>query len=252
MKKFVAVLAMVGCLAVSATSVFALETSADVYAGVYDKYLWRGFNLSGSQPVLQAGMDVSAGGLTFSYWTNTQLSSSPQADFLKHDETTETDLVIDYSFDIGEMVSMSVGNIQYNFNVPGNTHELYLAAGLNTLLAPSLTIYYDWDAAKGAAADGGDLAGMYYTLAVGHDFELPADLGLSLGAAVNYNDESPFVGEYSELHNYELSVGVSYPVTELVSVDASVIYSDAISDEAELAIGDDGESTGGVNVTLAF
>ena len=45
---------------------------------------------------------------------------------------------------------------------------------------------------------------------------------------------------------------MSYPVSELISVDVSGVYSDALSDEAELAIGDDGESTGGVNVTLAF
>jgi len=77
-------------------------------------------------------------------------------------------------------------------------------------------------------------------------------LGLSLGALVSYNDESPFVGVYSEFHNYELSAGLSYAVTDQISVDAYGIYSDAISDEAELAIGDDGESTGGVTVTLAF
>ena len=251
MKKFVAVLAILGCSVVFTASAFALETSADVYGGVYDKYMWRGFNLSGSKPVFQAGMDVSAGGFTFSYWSNTQLSSSSDGSY-GADETTETDLVIDYSFDVSEMVSMSVGNIQYNFNVPGNTHELYVSAGLNTILAPSLTIYYDWDAAKGGAADGSDLAGMYYSLAIGHDIELPAGLGLSLGAAVNYNDESPFVGEYSELHNYELSAGLSYGVTEQISVDVSALYSDALSDEAEAAIGDDGEAVSGVNVTLAF
>ncbi len=242
-KLIVAVLA----LAVFATpAAAAIEVEGDVYAGVYDKYMWRGFNLSASQPVLQMGTDISAKGFTFSYWTNTQLSGAG------HDEITETDVVLDYSFDVNEMLSVSVGDIYYNFNVPGNTHELYLGLALNTVLAPSLTIYYDYDAASGAAADGGDLAGLYYALTVGHDLELAENVGMSLGAALNYNDESPFVGEYSEMHNYELSVGLSYAVNDQVSIDASAIYSDAISDEAELAIGDDGESTGGVSVTLAF
>jgi len=226
--------------------------------------MWRGINLSGSQPVLQAGMDVSFDKFTVSYWTNTQLSTSAAGEFdvnddgivdgnfLKHDETTETDIVLDYTTSVGELLSVSVGNIQYNFNIPGNTNELYLGLGLDTILAPSLTVYYDWDASKDAAADGGDLAGLFYTLAVGHDLELPAGLGLSLGAALNYNDESPFVGEYSELHNYELSAGLSYGVTEQVSVDASVLMSDALSDEAELVIGDDPEYVSSVAVTLAF
>jgi len=251
MKKIVAVLAVLGCVAAFATSAFAFETSADVYAGVADKYLWRGINLSGSQPVLQAGMDVSAGGFTASYWTNTQLSSSSDGAFA-HDETTETDIVIDYTFSPVEILSVSVGDIQYNFNVPGNTHEVYLGLGLDTILAPSFTVYYDWDASANAAASGGDLNGLFYSLSVGHDIELPAGLGLSLGAAVNYNDESPFVGEYNEFHNYELSAGLGYGITEQISVDAAVLMSDALSTEAEAVIGKDPEFVSSVAVTLAF
>ncbi|PLY03811.1 MAG: hypothetical protein C0623_00220 [Desulfuromonas sp.] len=266
-------------LAVMALMVFAapaaaVEVEGDVYAGVYDEYVWRGLKLSGSQPVLQAGMDMSFNGFTVSYWTNTQLSSSSQglidtegdgindANVLGHDEVTETDIVLDYSFDVNDMLSISVGDIYYNFNVPGNTHELYVGASLNTILAPSLTIYYDYQAAKGAMANGSDAAGMYYVLAGGHDIELAKNLGLSLGAAVSYADESPFLTEdvdnsgneqpYSELHNYELSVGLSYAVSEQVSIDVSALYTDSLSDEAEFAMGKDAVSTGGVSVTLAF
>ncbi|PLX76570.1 MAG: hypothetical protein C0615_06335, partial [Desulfuromonas sp.] len=235
------VLALVG-LAMLATPAFAaIEVEGDAYAGVADKYMWRGFNLSASQPVLQMGTDLSAKGFTFSYWTNTQLSGAG------NDEITETDVVLDYTFDVAEILSVSVGDIYYNFNVPGNTHELYLGVAADVISAPALTIYYDWDAANDA-----DLDGLFYTLSFGHDIELMEKLGLSLGALVSYNDESPFVGVYSEFHNYELNAGLSYAVTDQISVDAYGIYSDAISDEAELAIGDDGESTGGVTVTLAF
>jgi len=247
MKKFVAVLAMLGCVMAFATSAFALETSADVYAGVFDKYMWRGFNVSNSQPVLQMGADVSVSGFTVSYWTNTDLSGPT------HDEVSETDIVFDYTFNAGELVSVSVGDITYQLNAPGSTHELYLGVGLDTILAPSFTAYYDWDASSGAMADGSDADGMFYAFSIGHDVELPANIGLSVGALISYNDENPSVStSYSELHNYELSAGLSYAITDQISVDASVVYSDAISDEAEATIGDDAESTGGVNVTLAF
>lgn len=259
MKKLV--LALMALVVFAAPATAAIEVEGDVYAGIYDKYMWRGFNLSNSQPVLQMGTDVSFKGFTVSYWTNTQLSSGngfvdidgDTTNVLNSDEVTETDIVLDYTFDVNDLLSVSVGDIYYNFSVPGNTHEFYLGLALDTILAPSFTIYYDWDAAKNAAADGGDLTGLFYTLAVSHDFELAEKIGLSLGASLNYNDESPFVGEYSEMHTYELSAGVSYALTDQISVDASAIMSDPISDEAELALGnDDIETTGGVSITLAF
>ena len=98
-------------------------------------------------------MDVSFDKFTVSYWTNTQLSTSAAGEFdvnddgivdgnfLKHDETTETDIVLDYTTSVGELLSVSVGNIQYNFNIPGNTNELYLGLGLDTILAPVITSY---------------------------------------------------------------------------------------------------------------
>ena len=53
----------------------AVEVEGDAYAGVFDKYLWRGFDLSGSQAVAQGGVDLSAGGFTLSFWSNAQLSN---------------------------------------------------------------------------------------------------------------------------------------------------------------------------------
>lgn len=244
MKKLI--LTLVGLVMIATPVTAAIEVEGDAYAGIYDKYMWRGFNLSASKPVLQMGTDLSFEGFTFSYWTNSQLSGAG------HDEITETDIILDYSFNVSDMLSVSIGDIYYNFNVPGNTHELYLGLDLNTILVPSLIVYYDWDAASGAATGGGDMAGLFYALSIGHDIELAKSLGLSLGALVSYNNESPFVGEYSELHNYELSASLSYALNDQVSIDASTIYSDAISDEAELVIGKDGESSSGVSITLAF
>jgi len=245
MKKFI--LAVMALAVFAAPAAAAIEVEGDVYAGVYDKYMWRGFNVSNSQPVLQMGTDVSFEGFTFSYWTNTDLSGAA------HDEVTETDIVLDYTFSVGEKVSVSVGDITYQLNSPGSTHELYLGVSVDSILAPSFTIYYDYDASSGGGVGGSDAAGLFYALSVGHDLELAKDLGLSLGALVSYNDENPSVGnDYSELHNYELSAAVSYALTDQISVDASAIYSDALSDEAELVIGKDAESTGGVSVTLTF
>ena len=244
MKKFNVLLASLA-LAATATTASAIEVTGDAYVGVADKYLWRGINLSDSQPVAQGGVDLSAGGFTLSYWSNVQLSNGA-ADFLKAGDVTETDIVLDYSFDVSELLSVSVGDIYYNFNVPGSTHELYLGASLNTLLAPSLTVYYDWDAANHA-----DLDGLFYSLSIGHDLEVSDALSVSLGAAANYNDESPFVGVFSDWSNYELSVGADCALSEQLSLSGSFLFSDAISDDAEDA-GIEDEMVSSVSIALSF
>ncbi len=68
MQKFnVALVGLIMLLVGLCSTASALEVAGDAYVGVYDKYLWRGFDLSGSMPVAQGGVDVSAGSFTFGY-----------------------------------------------------------------------------------------------------------------------------------------------------------------------------------------
>ncbi len=218
----------------------AFEAAGDVYLGVYDKYLWRGFDLSGSLPVAQGGVDVSIGAFTVSYWSNMQLKNDAG---LNAGEINETDLTLDYSRDINDLVSISVGNIFYALDGAEDTNELYAGVSLNTIASPSLTLYYDWDKAK---EDG-----LFISLGVEHSFEVMDKLSVTPSLTVNYNDESDYaVGNYSDWHNYELGLGVDYAVTDDMTVSASYLFSSGLSDDAKLAI--DSESVAGVNVSLAF
>lgn len=248
MKKLVLALvfATLATVATAPAALAEIEVEGDAYVGVYDKYLWRGIDLSGGQPVAQGGVDVSAKGFTFSIWSNIDLSGP------NSDEATETDFVLDYSTDIGELVSLSVGDIFYTFGPDGgSTHELYLGAALNTVLSPTFTVYYDWDEASTA-----DLDGLFYTLAVGHDVELATGLGLSLGAAINYSQESPFVFNdgvpFDDFSTADLSAGLSYAISEQVSADVSYLYSGVVgSDADDIGLMED-ESVAGLNFTLTF
>ncbi|WP_303723059.1 TorF family putative porin [Malonomonas rubra] len=214
----------------------AIEIEGDAYVGISSMYLWRGFDLSDSDPVVQGGMDVSFKGFTLSYWSNLDLDSG---------ELNETDYTIDYSFDPSEMVSLSVGNIFYALDGAKDTNEFYLGVSLNTILAPTLTVYYDYDEA--------DEAGMFYTLSIGHDLELAEGLSLSLGGLISYNQESDYaIGNYDDWHNYELSASADYAVTEQISVSPYVIFSDALSDDAEDIAGIEDECVGGLNLTISF
>ncbi len=223
-----------------ATSEAAIEVEGDVYAGVFDKYLWRGFDLSDGRPVIQGGADLSSGGFTLSYWSNWQLKSS---DNISSGEATETDIILDYSRDFGELLSVSVGDIWYQLDGIEDTNELYVSATVNTLLSPTLSMYWDWDACE---EDG-----LYFTLGVSHSLDLMEGLALNLGALVSYNQHSDYaVGDYSGFHNYELSAGLDYALTDALTVSPSFTFSSGIDDDAKEAI--DTEILAGVNLSFAF
>lgn len=233
------------CGGIAASAAAEIEVEGDVYAGIFDKYLWRGFDLSGGQPVAQFGADIATHGFTLSYWSNLQLSDS---DALQIDsgEITETDIVLDYTFSPTEMVSVSVGNIFYQLDFEEarkDTNELYVGVGLDTILEPSLTVYWDYDEAK---EDG------YYVIAsVGHTFDVTEELGINLGGLVSYNGASDYaVGDYHAWHNYELAVSADYAVTDSLSVSPSFLFSDSLSDDSDDAIDD--EILAGLTITHMF
>jgi len=220
----------------------AIEVEGDAYVGFYDKYLWRGYDLSGSEGVVQGGVDLSAKGFTLSYWTNYQASDDKEGGF-KRGEANETDITLDYTASLNDSVSVSVGNILYALDGLDDTNELYLGVALNLPLSPSVTVYYDYDEAE---SDG-----LFLNASVGHTISLGEKLGVNLGAGVSYNQASDYaVGSYRDWHNYELSVSADYALTDQLSVSPSFLFSSPISDEAKVAI--DTETVAGVALALTF
>jgi len=235
----VSVLAVV-CLA--PVSAMAFQAEGDAYIGVYDKYLWRGFDLSGGMPVTQGGVDVSFGAITVSYWSNLQLKNDTGEGF-DAGEINETDLTLDYSRDLNDLVSISVGNIFYALDGAEDTNELYAGVSLHTIASPSLTVFYDWDKAEET--------GLFYVFAVEQGFKIMDKLSVTPGISVSYNDESDYsVGNYSDFHDYEFVLRADYELADDLAVSASYVFSSALSDDAKLAI--DSQNQVGVNVTLAF
>jgi len=206
----------------------AIEVEGDAYLGVNSMYLWRGADLSNGDAVMQGGMDVSFKGFTLSYWSNYNLDLT---------ELDETDIVVDYSTDLSESLSLSVGHILYAVENASDTSEVYVGLGLKSLLEPTLTVYYDYDEFAGD---------VFVTAAVGHSLSLGEGIDLGLGALVSYADNDA----YSELHNYELSAGIDYALSEQLTLSPSVIFSSPISDEADLAIDD--EFVAGLSLSLGF
>lgn len=243
MKKMVsaAIVLILATLVVSSPAM-AFEASADAYVGVYSKYLWRGFDLSDENDnfVVQPGADVSVGNFTVSFWGNISENTG---------EMNEVDLTLDYSTDLSELVSISVGNILYNVDTndesPNTTNEVYLGLTLNTILEPTLTVYYDYD----------EFESLYTTLGISHGLDINDALSLSLGATASYLSVDDVDNEFSDdswLHNLELSAGLDYAVNENISISGAVLYSTPLSNDAEDNAGIDDESTVGVSVSYAF
>ncbi len=219
----------------------ALDFEGSASLDVFDKYLWRGINLNDSAAVTQGAAEISTRGFTLGVWTNAQLESNDAYD---SGEINEVDLSIDYSFDVNDLVSVSVGNVTYILlDGIDDTNEAYLGVTMNTLLTPTVTAYWDWDQAE--------KTGAFYTAAISHTFEPNDFAAINLGALISYNNESDYsIADYSDWHNYELNASSDLKVTEALTVTPSILYSSPISDDAKDTI--DSEWLAGVNVTYSF
>lgn len=183
----------------------------------FSSYVWRGFTLD-NDPVLQPGLNVSGYGITVSFWGS--------FDFENNDgiPSDETDLVINYSKEIGDF-GFSIGNTWYDF--PGfqvDSKELYIGISLNKVpLAPKITYFNDYGTGEGTyiSIDGS------YGIKVK---ELPVDLGLHLGL----NNELFIAGSGSD---YAVSLGTSFALSSTVSCSPSISYSMPAGDLADEADG---------------
>ena len=191
-------------------------------------YLWRGFDLSEGDPVVQGGIDISFKGFTLGFWGNYDIDDT---------KLNETNVILDYTFDASELLSVSLGHILYAVDGADTTGELYAGVTFNTLLEPNLTIYYDYDEFAGD---------IFVTASIGHSIAVAENLDLSLGALASYyrNDD------YNELHNAEFSAGIDYALTDQITLGASGIFSTPISSQAKDAIDD--EFMAGLTLTLSF
>jgi hypothetical protein len=226
-------------VAFGSLSAEAAETSGSASVEVMSSYIWRGFEIH-EDVAVQPSVGITYGGFGANLWSDYNTYAK---------EAIETDLTLNYSFSRGK-ISFDAGYIFYALDGAEDTQELYLTVGYDTLLSPSLTVYYDFDEGDGA----------FMTASIGHALALPKDLSLDLGASVSYNMESEYsIGDYSDFHNGELTASLSFPVNDAISISPMIAYSFALSDDAEAAIESlsaDGDESdffyGGLNMSLSF
>lgn len=247
-------------VASAATTVLAEDAekpSADASVSILSKYVWRGYELSNDSIVIQPSITASYMGFGFNLWGN--LDTEQDMDLFGNDDVNwnETDMTFSYDNSMG-MVSYSLGYIYYALDAADDTQEIYAGISLDTILAPTLTIYRDF--AK--------YPGWYATLGISHSFQLTDTIALDAGAHVSYlsaDDEDTLADPddpsdaYSDFHDGQISLSISIPVTDYLSVTPELYYSfplsSAASDiiEAGSASGDDDSFIyGGITLSMSF
>jgi hypothetical protein len=247
--------AVLAALVLVATLARASPTRAAEVAGegtfsaaLASRYVWRGQILS-EGIVLQPTVGITLGGFGANLWSNVDLDNNEADD--DGLVMNETDLTLNYTLPAGP-VSVTGGLVYYDFD-GGDTTELYLTCAMETLLNPSLSLYYDID-----DGDGG-----FAVLAVSQGFPV-GPVALTAGASVGFNlgDEAMGLDEdgdtFSGLYYGEVSLATSIPLFRNLSTDLRIAYSTALGDHGEHAIkaisvaGEDSIFYGSVAITAAF
>ncbi len=242
-KKMIKTLVMVSLIAITFGALPALAedespVSASADVSILSQYVWRGYALSDDSIVVQPSATVTYGGFGFNLWGNLDM------DELGSDDTSfnETDMTLSYdmSFDI---VSVGVGYIYYGLEGE-DSQEFYVSLGLDTILAPSLTVYRDVDT----------FPGWYINLGVGHSISFTDDIALDLAASIGYVDTDG----YNEFHDGCISASISIPVDDYITITPMMSYTFALTSDSETAImagswdAEEDHFFGGVAFSLAF
>jgi len=185
-----------------------------------NKYIWRGLDPT-DEAVWQPDVWISAYGFTANVWANMDLTDIND----NQGEFNEIDYTLGYAGEY-EKLSYGAGVIGYQFpNTEfDTTWEVYGSVGYDTLLSPTLTVYYDFDEATG----------FYGTFGIGHSFELPkvsdmVSMSLDLGSHVGLASKNWNNFYYGSDHTafVDLVFGASLPVAigDHLTVSPTVSYS---------------------------
>ena len=259
MKKVILKLAtLILVLIVSSSVVMAEEdkptASADV--GIFDKYVWRGYELSDDSAVIQPSTTISYKDFSFNLWGNVD----SEVDGEDEGQFNEADMTLSYEKNFGP-ACLGLGYIYYGLDGIDDSQEVFFSIGLDALLSPTLTVYREI----------AHIPSWYLSFAVSHSFELHRDITLDLAGTVGYyySDDDDFVEmdenlnpttkKYRSMHDGLISAGLTIPMGEYFTLSPMVAYSFPLTDKADDNIaGTNGFSDdsdyffGGATMSVAF
>jgi len=220
------------------------EVGISIGADLVSDYLWRG-QLRNGDGALQPWAEVDFSGFTFNVWGSMDLDDEPNdSDF----EFTELDLTGSYSIPVGEVYTLDVGAIYYDFpNTDAeSTIEVFGTFTLTDVtFTPYVSLYYDIDEVEGFYLQ---IGGSY-----GQELEtLNWKVDVSLGAGSEDYNESYFGTDSFALNDLTATFTVAFPFSEQLEVTAFVSGSLLLDSDIEDAVADDSNFAAGAGVSYTF
>jgi len=251
------------------------KVTGEVTASILSAYIWRGQEMTRHSVVIEPALTASYKGFTANLWGNIDTKPYAAGDQSYSSNFTETDVTLSYSRKFG-MVQAGAGYIYYGLSAttPGGTdlldsQEIFITLGLDTILAPTLTVYKEID----------HYHQWYATLGVSHTFALHEKIGLKLAAQASYlksEDETTYpefdsnsvatTDKFNNFHDATVTISLPVTVTRHVTIAPLLTYVFPLSNDARYEMrarglqgtlnpSDKDSSSflyGGVNLSFAF
>lgn len=234
---------------------------------VFNKYVFRGYELSDKSVVLQPNLGINYKGFSASFWGNIDSDEHPTQSFIPdrpgRKSFNETDLTLSYTHNIGK-IGLTGGYIYYGTKYTAETEELYVSVSYDTIAKPTLSIYRDIT----------EYPGTYVNLALAQSWKVYQEITLDVGASAGYfagdggywktyeSSSGDYTGKkYRAFHDGSVKTGLTVPLGKNAAIQPVVTYWFPLSAKAKRAV--DGNSYNhngkldptfvyGVNLTFSF
>ena len=243
------------------------SATGSVSAGVFNRYIFRGYELSAHSAVIQPAVTVSYKGFGASMWGNIDTDEHPTQSFVPDREGqksfNETDFTLSYTYNIDKL-ALTGGYVYYGTKYANETEELFISATYDTLLKPTLAIYQDIN----------EYSGTYINLSASKSLPIYKEISLDLGASAGYfigsadywktyeRSTGAYTGKkYQGFHDGMVKAGLTIPVAGNIVIQPLIQYWFPLSGAAKRTVDDDSYNFNGklddtfvygLNVTLSF
>lgn len=208
----------------------AAPVTGSASLGVYNRYIFRGYEIGKSGLVIQPSLSASYRGFSVTFWGNldTNQRNTKTATFSNEFKKgwDETDITLSYTY-TRDKLSLTGGYIYYGTKYADETEEFFISAAYDIVSKPTLSIYRDINS----------YTGTYINLSFSHSVPFNKTFALDLGASFGYfigdsdywRTYQPSAGTYSGakyqgFHDGMLKAGLSINVTKAFVVQPTVQY----------------------------
>jgi hypothetical protein len=181
------------------------KPTGDFTVAAMSQYIWRGYELSRNNIVVQPSATIGYKGFSANIWGNldTRPYFSGTGDTSYASTWNETDLALSYTKNLG-LLNIGAGYIYYglaalNKDAPdrADAQEIFATVSLNTILSPTLAVYKEIDHYRN----------WYFLFGVSHAFEFNKMVSLKLAASASY-----LLGTYADATLFNAGAGYGgYP-----------------------------------------